>query len=1002
MRMCILLLCACMYSSIVAQADNSGDLFRTQVRPILKQHCLRCHSGPEAKGDVDLSSAGNVIQGRGEGWIVVPGKPDESQLLDVVSGDSPLMPKGSDPIPERQVEVLRGWIAAGAPWPDGVVLRDDPLQWWSLRPLERPHIPQLSPEDQAWVRTPIDAFIAAKLREQGLAPSPEADRRTLIRRLAFNLTGLPPTLEEVERFVNDPNPQAYEQLVERLLASPHYGERWARHWLDVVHYGDTHGYDKDKLRPNAWPYRDYVIRAFNQDKPYKWFVREQIAGDHYLREQALSPASGSYVLHPRDATVALGFTAAGPFDWVGHIEVANSTMEKKRIRNIDRDDMVSATANTFVSLTAQCARCHDHKFDPITQEDYYSLQAVFAAIDRADRPYETDSDVARRRLALQRKRDELTARQTALKKSVKELGGPELAQIDQRLSELTRQTANKRRPEYGYHSAIEARPDAVKWVQVDLGRSTPVARIILVGAHDDFAGIGPGFGFPLRYKLEVSNDPRFQENVTVVLDRTAADFPNPGVAVQTVEVDGKGTRYVRLTATKLAERQNDYIFALAELSVLTADGVNAAAAASVTALDSIEAPPRWGRANLVDGIYSGADDAEVLTEIARLTERRNRLLKRVINEPIRREQAEVRQALQDAAAGLDALPPPQMVYAAATEFPKQGSFEPTLGVPRPIFVLARGDEQNPLHEVGPGTVACVPGLPARFDDAAEQDESARRAALAEWIVDRRNPLTWRSIVNRIWHYHFGRGLVETPSDFGRMGARPTHPELLDWLAVEFRDGRQSIKDLHRLILNSATYRQAALHREAHARLDAGNRFLWRMNRQRLDAETLRDSVLAVAGILRREMGGPGFKPFGFTDDHSPHYAYDDHDPDDPASHRRSIYRFIVRSVPDPFMTALDCPDPSLLADRRNETLTPLQALTLLNNRFMVRMAEHFASRVRAQHQDPERQVLCAFRLALQREPGQGERRALVRLCRQHGLENVCRLLFNSNEFIFVD
>jgi len=293
-------------------------------------------------------------------------------------------------------------------------------------------------------------------------------------------------------------------------------------------------------------------------------------------------------------------------------------------------------------------------------------------------------------------------------------------------------------------------------------------------------------------------------------------------------------------------------------------------------------------------------------------------------------------------------------------------------------------------------------LQRHFELPADHDEGARRAALAAWIVDRDNPLTWRSIVNRVWHYHFGRGIVDTPNDFGRMGATPTHPELLDWLAVEFRDGGQSFKQLHRLIVCSSVYRQASAHRANCAESDAANRLLWRAHRRKLDAESVRDSVLLVAGKLDRRGGGEGFRAFGFKDDHSPHYKYHEYDPDDPTSHRRSIYRFIVRSVPDPFMTTLDCADPSLNVAKRNQTLTALQALALLNNPFMVRMAEHFAARVEPLGSTPAARIDTAYRLALSRPATAAELDLLVPLAAEYGLASVCRTIFNTNEFVFVD
>jgi len=732
-----------------------------------------------------------------------------------------------------------------------------------------------------------------------------------------------------------------------------------------------------------------VIRAFNADKPYREFVREQLAGDRLASD-------------PADGIPALGFIAAGPFDFVGQIEVDDGSMEKQRVRNIDRDDMVSATINTFVSLTAQCARCHDHKFDPITQADYYSLQAVFAAVDRADRPYDLDPQLGATRGALQQRVHDLTAACAALEKAMHVAAGPELAVFDAKLAELTKQADASPRPEFGYHSTIESQPDVEKWVQVDLGQSLAIDRIALIGADDDFAGIGAGFGFPVRYRVQVSPDSEFKSGVATVGDRTAEPVPNPGIVPQAVNACGATGRYVRVTVTRLAERQADFIFALAELQVFTADGDNVAAGKLVTALDSIEAPVRWGKANLVDGIYRGATNPDIADRIAEVRTHREALLQRTVAEAMQRELAQTEADLARTTASFAELHPPQYVFAAATEFTPQGQHQPTHGQPRPIFVLARGNEQQPLAPAEPGTVGCVAGLPSRFEVSEGRTESDRRVALAEWIVDPRNPLTWRSIVNRVWQYHFGRGIVETPNDFGRMGAAPTHPELLDWLAVEFRDGKQSLKDLHRTIVMSAVYRQSSANVAESAAIDADNRYLWRMNRRRLEAEEIRDAVLAVSGKLRLDGGGPGFRAFGFKDDHSPHYLYDEHDPDDPASHRRSVYRFVVRSAPDPFLTTLDCADPSLLVERRNETTTPLQALALLNNDFMVRMAEHLAEHATKEGDDVPARITIVFRLALQRAPDREELLVLAPLAEQHGLANVCRLVLNMNEFVFVE
>jgi hypothetical protein len=594
----------------------------------------------------------------------------------------------------------------------GPVRGDD---WWSLRPLRQLPIPAVS--DSGWARTPIDRFILSKLCSAGMHPARAADRVTLIRRLTYDLHGLPPTPAEIDCFVDDRRPDAYERLIDCLLASPRYGERWGRHWLDLVHYADTHGYDKDKRRDHAWPYRDYVIRALNEDKPYAQFVQEQLAGD-VLR--AGSPAG----------VIATGFIVAGPWDFVGHVELREGTVDKEKTRLVDRDDMVATTMSTFLSVTAHCARCHDHKFDPIPQADYYRLQAAFAGVERGDRPC-------------------------------------------------------------------------------------------------------PG-------------DPR-------------------------------------------------------------------------------------------------------------------------------------------------AAPPLRLVFAA-TPIP-----------PRQIRVLRRGEVERAGSLATPGGLACLAGVDPEFHLADSASEGSRRLALARWITDPQNVLTWRSIVNRVWHYHFGRGLVDTPSDFGRHGSLPSHPELLDWLAVEFLAKGQSIKELHRLILRSAVYQQACQNDHAFAKFDADNRLLWRMNRSRLDAESMRDSVLAISGKLDLHMGGPGFELFRFKDDHSPVYDHGAMEKiKDPATWRRTVYRFVVRSVPNPFLECMDCADPNIHTPARTTTLSALQALALLNDPFMIVQAEHFTDRLRGISHEPSEQIEAAYRLCFGRLPRSDEQASLVAYVHKHGLANACRLLWNTNEFLFID
>jgi len=1018
---------------VLTGAAPAADDFNKTVAAIFERRCLSCHNNKDKKGGLSLVTQRDLLAGGENGAVVAPGKPAESLLLDYVTGDKPAMPKTGPPLAVEEVAAIRAWIAAGAKWPGDLVLRDRSLadaNWWSLKPLTRPAVPQIR-NPKSKIQNPIDAFIVAKLQERGLAQSPAANPRTLIRRLSFDLIGLPPTPAEVEAFLADKDEQAYERLVYRLLASPQYGERWARHWLDVVHFGETHGYDKDKPRPNAWPYRDYVIRALNSDKPYGRFIEEQLAGD---------------VLYPGtvDGIEALGFIAAGPWDFIGHAELPETKIDGKVARHLDRDDMVQNATGTFLSLTVGCAQCHNHKFDPITQREYYQLQAVFAALDRHDKPYDRDPAVAKRRGEMVKQTAGLASERNKLDEEIKSRGGEELRKLDARIAEQTKAASGKERPEFGYHSAIEPKQDVTKWVQVDLGSPQRIARLEYVACHDDFNGIGAGFGFPLRYKIEASNDPEFKTDVRALVDRTTADVANPGVAPQRVESIDVTARYVRITTTKLAPRlPNDFIFALGELSVLSADGRNLAAGAPVTALDSIEAPVRWRRSNLVDSYYFGQASGAA-SELAKLAKDREVRLARLLDPETKHKRDELAAATAKAEQELKALPPQQLVYAG-TAFRGEGNFAGTGGVTRSIHILARGSVTQPGEEVGPGALACL-NLPFQITGTkpgpdvsqlvinsaspgasllpAKDNEGERRAALARWISDPRNPLTWRSIANRVWQYHFGRGLVDTPNDFGRMGALPTHPELLDWLAVELRGGGQSLKKLHKLIVMSQTYRQTSEisdfgfqnsdlgDRDApnpkseiqNPQLSDGeNRLLWRANRRRLEAEALRDAVLLVAGKLDTTMGGPSFQDFVIErPEHSPHYAYHLFDPDDPRSHRRSIYRFIVRSQPQPFMTTLDCADPSQRVDKRNESLSALQALVTLNNGFMVVMSRHWAERVEKMSANVDEQAAILFGQALARPPTADERRALAAYIGEYGLANGCRVVLNLSEFVFVD
>ncbi len=966
--------------------------FVREVRPIFEKSCLPCHGPQKQKSGYRLDVRDIAFKGGESGKAaIVAHDAKNSPLFRYISGAEPemAMPPKESNVPRltaAQVATVRAWIEAGAAWPEEASAKlQNPLDWWSLKPIVKPALPSTKPN-------PIDAFIAARLAEKGLAMSPAADARTLCRRLYFDLTGLPPTPEELDAFEQESKAdnKAYEKLVDKLLASPRYGERWARHWLDVAHYGDTHGYDKDQPRPNAWPYRDYVVRAFNEDKTYARFVQEQVAGD------VLFPNS-------RDGIEALGFIAAGPWDLIGHAEVPEDKTDGKVARHLDRDDMVGNVIGTFSSVTVQCAQCHNHKFDPISQEDYYALQAVFSALDRADKTYDLDPRVAIQRAVLMARKNEFQAKDKAFAAQIKQAGGEVLAELEKKIAAAETVATQGRRPEYGWHSAIEPNAETRKWVQVDLGASVALDRVVLAGCFDDFNNIGAGFGFPGRFRIEASDDAEFGGAPIVIAAHDLEDYANPGTAPQTFVATGKTARYVRVTATKLAPRQNDFIFALAELQIFDKTGKNAALGAVVTSSDSIEAPVRWSRKNLTDDVYPAKSNESLVV----LHGQRDALWTRVTDEATRRARAQNTDALADVTKQIAVLPPERTVYAG-TVHSGSGAFAgrgAQGGKPRPIFLLARGQVTLPGKEIGPGTLSAIKDLPSRFEIAPDAGEGARRAALARWITDAKNPLTWRSIVNRVWQGHFGRGLVETSNDFGRMGALPTHPELLDWLAADFRDNGGSFKRLHKQILTSAAYRQSSGGNNAKAsQLDTNNTLLWRQNRRKLDAEAVHDATLAVSGTLDLTMGGPGWQDFVIErPEHSPHYKYDKADPNDVKTWRRSIYRFIVRSQMQPFMTALDCADPSMRVEKRNESVSPAQALAMLNNGFMVTQAAQFAARVEKEAGPSQQaQVKRAFRLAFGHAPNAEETTKLSAFAKERGLPNLCRLILNLNEFVFVD
>ena len=858
---------------------------------------------------------------------------------------------------------------------------------WSLRPLEKPVPPRLA--DAAWIKTPIDAFILAKLGQEGLDPSPPADKRTLIRRVYFDLIGLPPKPENVTAFLADESPAAFAKIVDRLLASPRYGERWARHWMDVVHYAETHGHDEDAIRENAWPYRDYLIRSFNEDKPYGRFVKEQIAGD---------------VLYPDDpwATAATGFLACGPWDESSQMGIQDGTTDKKVAQYLDRDDMITTAMSTFVSATAHCARCHDHKFDPISMGDYYALQAVFAGIDRVDRPYEPEPARKRRRETLLDEKRQLDSGQIPdsyqRDAAQREAFSAWELQIRETLANWAPLKPLEVISEGG--ATAEVLPDAslrfggerperdtyrIRGV-VPLERIT--AFLLEVMTDDSLHKRGPGRQD--NGNLHLSEIKILAGDESLAIADAVADFNQGGWTIAHA-IDGNPKTAWGIYPE--VGKPHRAMFVLDEPLEFENDGGLAIVLEQLHGGGHLIGRPRISATHALQPTLPAAFQPDIHQVVVKPQGDRTE------EEQYQLIVAYLRGRNATELAGLDK---PPLVYAVASNFSAKGNFKPA-GKPRPVHLLERGDINAPGDDARPGGLTCVAGVEARFDLAEPGDEGARRAALAEWLVHSNNVLIWRSIANRVWHYHFGRGIVATPNDFGAMGAKPTHPDLLDWLAFELRAHAGSLKWLHRTICTSTVYQQSSVISEGTLG-DAENRFLSRGTRRRLDAESIRDAVLQMSGKLDLTMGGPSVRQFHASKGvHvTPVLDYLGFDPDDPANFRRSVYRFVFRTVPDPLMAALDCPDASQLAPKREVSITALQALAMLNNRFLVRQCEHLAARFEGEAVGLDAQITRLFEFAYNRPPNRDELAEVSAYAGRHGLANACRVIINSSEFVFVN
>ena len=790
--------------------------FESAVRPVLADNCFRCHGERKQKGKLRLDSLASMLRGGESGPAIVPGEPDESLLVEAINHQSfEMPPKGK--LEAKQIVALTRWIELGAPWPgadrstplpaDSISgISDEDRAFWSFQPLADPALPQTA--DAGWARNPIDRFVFSRLASARLKPAPEADRGVLIRRATFDLIGLPPTPEKVAGFLTDQSSGAYEELVDRLLASPRYGERWGRHWLDLVRYAESDGYRADFYRPQAWRYRDYVIRSFNDDKPYDRFVVEQIAGDEVAPEDP-------------DVLVATGYLRHWIYEW--------NQRDVRTQWNDILNDLTDVTGDVFLGLGMGCARCHDHKFDPIPQKDYYALQAFFAPIaPREDLLLATPAELIRH------------CQRTAEWEE-------KVAPIQAKIAEIER---------------------------------------------------------PIREKLAEGAIVMFPDDVEAMIRKPA--------------------QYRRPLEHQLAE--------LAYRQVHEA----------------------WKK----------------------------------VGAGIKGDAKERRKALEEQLAEFDAYrPEPLALGLVVTDV---GPHAPPTVIPgrrdgaaiEPAFLTVLGGQRatpTPIRGVSTG----------------------RRTELAKWLTRPDHALTTRVIVNRVWQHHFGVGLVATTSDFGRLGDRPSHPELLDWLARRFvRDG-WSVKRLHRLIMTSAVYRQSATEpaSDLARRVDPANRLLWRMNLRRLDAEQTRDAMLSVSGELDRRIGGPSAEW---------------------SAPRRSVYAKVLRNKHDAMLEAFDAPDGFASCARRNVTTTASQALLMINGPWTNERAVAFARRIERSAPDADRgaQVDLAYRLSLGRAPSAAERAGAVEFlgrqariadrsgAKEQGLDeplvDLCHVLLNANEFLYVD
>ncbi|MAQ90426.1 MAG: hypothetical protein CMM03_11270 [Rhodopirellula sp.] len=1084
-------------AGILPVLDRKID-YASDVAPIFEKHCVDCHGVDVQESNLRVDVKASLLRGGDLGEpAILKGKGADSFLIQVVAGthkDLKMPPEGKG-LSDTEVSILRTWIDQGVEWPGQADSSKLTTDHWSFQEIVRPAEPQLK---SPWVQNAIDKYILAALQEKGIQPSDSATPLELLRRLRLINHGLPPTAQQMKRFST---PGSYSELVDEILESPHFGERWASHWLDLVRFGETTGYEVNRERPNAFHYRDYVIAAFNQDKPYDVFVKEQIAGDQI--------GDG----------IGTGFLVAGPNDLVKSSDPNLTKMQ----RQDELADYINATGTTFLGLTIGCARCHNHKFDAITQRDYYAMQAVFAGVRHGNRPLSPSPDHLEREAFVDAQIRKL---ETELLHYVDVPQGS-LIQIDESMAGQTgvrgfeelqpKRALGKNVSGTGQGQSSDAGDSSrlpnisggsyFWWDQQgpsDLGQYHLLAR----GTYRIWLSWGAGpqsHATDVQYVLDRDGDVTTREDQTLLAEVNQLNFADgstpqkkvplwsgvfdagvhdltpaatvilrrktSGKAITTdvllLEPATKGdktsrqrpnlrsavtaafnrevfkpvqARYVRMTISAATSSEP----CLDELSIFAGEeNVGLVSKGAIaTASSNLPGYPIHQIKHLNDGVFGNSNswisnesgkgwaqielpEPSLITSIEWSRDRQGKYTDRVAT-GYRFEisldgqqwqvvassddrvpfQSPVKIALQYRFDGVPAsereLAEQKLLQLQAykAELSKLNSrtvvYAGTFTSPEVIYRLYRGDFNAPREAVGPDALEVFGTLGL----TQESTDGQRRSAFANWVASPDNPLTARVIVNRLWQFHFGTGIVDTPSDLGRAGTLPTHPELLDFLASELIDHDWSLKHIHRLIMESATYQQSSQPRKEAVAVDASARYLWRFPPRRLEAEVIRDSILQVSGSLDTRMGGTGFPGFEVQAENVRHYFPIKEF--GPQHWRRMVYMTKVRQEKDAVFGVFDCPDASQVVDKRSRSTTPLQALNLFNSTFVLQQCEILAEQLEEEFSDDvAAQVRQVLHRAFGRIPDEIEIDEAAEFVKEEGLVQFCRAIFNANEFVFV-